>query len=116
MVQGFYAVTFRGAAAWGIGMVILHDGWITGADVGGVLIDGSYVDQGDQLAITVRSRIPPGVSLVQGVPGQPAWSSGEFSAVVPKQALDNGEPVLLNASAGPVNVIFRRVREILSRE
>jgi hypothetical protein len=111
-IEGFYAITFRGNDGWGIGMVIFRDGAITGADAGGVLYDGYYADRGEHLDLNARIRVPPGVGLVQGVAGQPAWSSYDFTAVVPKRALDSNEPVRMELPNGPVNVIFRRVRPI----
>lgn len=110
VIDGFYAITFRGTADWGMGMFILKAGKITGADIGGVIYDGSYVEHEEHVDVSVNARVPPGATLVQGVPAQSVWTTYDFSGALPKRALDTNEPVLLNLPPGPVNVIFKRVR------
>ena len=43
-MDGIYSVTFRGAVDWGIGMLVLRKGVVTGADAGGIYYDGHYRD------------------------------------------------------------------------
>src|SRR6476661_2868288 len=40
-MDGIYSVTFRGAVDWGVGMLLLLHGRIVGADVAGILFDGT---------------------------------------------------------------------------
>jgi hypothetical protein len=51
MMDGIYSITFRGATDWGLGMLVLRSGQLTGADVGGVLYDGRYHEQAGSLII-----------------------------------------------------------------
>lgn len=111
-MDGIYTITFRGAATWGAGMLVLQNGSVTGADTAGVLYDGQYADKGSYLAITMQMTVPPGVSLVQGTPTQPKAYTFSFTASVPKNAMESGEPVLMQLPQGPVNVIFRRLRAL----
>jgi len=53
-MDGIYAIRFRGAADWGLGMLVLQGGKITGVDAGGVQYDGVYSDIG--MASTSISR------------------------------------------------------------
>jgi hypothetical protein len=64
-MDGIYSVTFRGAVDWGVGMLLLRQGRIVGADVAGVLFDGTYRDINDALAVEVEMTVPPGATLVQ---------------------------------------------------
>jgi hypothetical protein len=112
MLDGIYSITFRGRADWGMGMIILQHGSITGADAMGALYDGSYIDSGANLEIRFTMTVPPGVALVQGTPAQPKAYSISTEATVPKTAFAEGHPVLLQLPPGPVNVIFRRLRQL----
>ena len=112
MLDGFYAITFRGAADWGMGMIIFHHGKLTGADAGGVVYDGEYQDRGAIIHVKVAMKVPPGVSLVQGLPPQTVPVTFEFEENVDRTAMDTSLPILLKLPPGPVNIIFKKVREL----
>lgn len=111
LFEGIYSITFRGAADWGMGMFILQGGKLTGADAAGVLYDGGYSEQDGQLVLDVTMRVPPGVGLVQGVPPQQKPYDVHFVARIPPEAIETQSPVLLSLPPGPVNVIFRWLRQ-----
>lgn len=112
MLDGIYAITFRGAADWGMGLLVLYKGTITGADVGGALYDGKYIDQGDTIQVDMVMKVPPGVTLVQGTAPRSTAYEVPFNVVIDKKAFENNQPVLVNLPPGPVNVIFKRLRTI----
>lgn len=111
-LDGIYLITFRGAADWGIGMLVLQNGVVTGADAAGVLYDGDYEAQGSLVNIELRLTVPAGVSLVQGTPVQPKTYTVPAKISVDRNAFDSQETVLLELPPGPVNVIFQRLRSL----
>lgn len=112
MIDGIYSVSFRGHADWGMGLLVLQQGIITGADQGGVLYDGRYVDRGANVEVAIQITVPAGARLVQGTAPQLKPYAFEFNAVLPKAILDTGAPVTLDMPPGPVNAIFRRLRSL----
>lgn len=111
-MDGIYIIRFRGAADWGLGMLLLQAGKITGADAGGVIYDGVYGDAGEYLQVNLAMAVPPGATLVQGTPPQPTAYTIPVCAKIPKSAIHSGQPVLLQLPPGPVNVIFQKLRDI----
>jgi hypothetical protein len=112
MLDGIYSITFRGRADWGLGVIILQHGLITGADAAGVLYDGSYLERDSNVEVKLTMTVPPGVTLVQGTAAQPKTYSISTEVTIPKTAIAEGRPTLLQLPPGPVNVIFRRLREL----
>ena len=111
-VDGIYSITFRGAADWGMGLLMLQKNAITGADVGGVTYDGTFEETDDSVIVNVQLTVPPGVTLVQGTLPRPEVTTFPFSATIPKRAIDTQEPVLVQMPIGPVNVIFTCLRSL----
>ena len=112
MFDGIYSMIFRGYADWGMGMLILQHGAITGADAMGALYDGSYEEHGSSLLVNLTLTVPPGVALVQGTPAQPEQYTIPIQTELSAKALLEGEIALLQLPPGPVNVIFRRLRAL----
>ena len=111
-IDGIYSITFRGAADWGMGLLLFQNHSITGADVGGVLYDGNFSETGENITADVNLKVPPGVTLVQGTVPSPKETEFSFSATIPKRAMSTQEPVLVMMPVGPVNVIFRCLRSL----
>ena len=111
-MEGIYSVTFRGAVEWGMGMLLLRAGSIIGADVAGVLFDGTYRTVDGKMAVNVVMTVPPGAVLVQGTLPRPQAYTVQFDSLVPLHALTDGTPVLLQMPPGPVNVIFKFLRAL----
>ena len=112
IMDGIYAITFRGAADWGTGMLVLKNGTVVGADVSGVLYDGTYSVLGENVVVKFIMTVPPGAALVQGVPARPESYKIPVDTVVPISSFENNNPVLLKLPPGPVNVIFKRLRAL----
>lgn len=111
-MNGIYSIAFRGQADWGLGLLVLQNGIITGADVGGVTYDGTYKDLGSALTVDLKITVPPGARLVQGTPPRPVPYDVKFKETLPKDVLSSGASVTLNMPPGPVNVIFRKLRDL----
>jgi hypothetical protein len=109
-MDGIYSITFRGASDWGMGMLLFRAGRLTGADFGGVLYDGTYHHANDMVTVTAELTVPPGSTLVQGIPARPVAYKVPFNVQVPRQSLLSGQPVLIHLPPGPVNVIFKFLR------
>jgi hypothetical protein len=111
-MDGIYALTFRGATGWGMGLLELRNGIAAGADALGATYDGTYRETDEDVTLDLNMTVPPGVSLVQGTPARPVQYSVPFSATIPKRAIDDHAPVLVELPPGPVNVIVRRLRAL----
>jgi hypothetical protein len=110
--DGFYSIHFRGAADWGIGMLALHNGKVTGVDVAGVTYDGSAAPtSGGNIGVNIVLNVPAGVALVQGVSKPQPWQL-PINVVVPEQNLGNGQPVAVATPVGPVQVVFKKLRDL----
>lgn len=112
MVDGFYRIVFTGAHGSGFGILVLRDGYVAGADVGGALYDGQYKlnESGDHLVIDVTMRAPAGIVPVQtGIPlAVPADVPMHMTIPV---NFGGGAPILIETPLGKVNVIFAAIRD-----
>lgn len=111
-VDGIYSITFRGAADWGMGLLVLQNNTITGADVAGGIYDGNFTETADAIEATISLTVPPGVMLVQGTVPSPEVQEIPFSASIPKEAIEKQAPVLIQMPVGPVNIIFKFLRPL----
>ncbi|MGC8536923.1 MAG: hypothetical protein ACP5QR_15570 [Rhizomicrobium sp.] len=113
MIDGFFRIAFTGTAGSGFGMLTFRSGIIAGADVAGMLYDGTYAENpstGD-LDIKVNMRAPAGVTPVQTGVALTADATFPISAKLPRVAMDNEAPILLQTPLGPVNLVLRKIRE-----
>jgi hypothetical protein len=112
MENGIYSITFRGAADWGMGLLVFLNGVVTGADSGGVTYDGRYTNEAGFTNAQITMTVPPGAVLVQGSRAQPTTYQVPFAARVPHESVRLGTPILLELPPGPVNVIFKKLRAL----
>lgn len=112
MFDGIYQITFRGAADWGMGILILKNGVVTGADVGGVLYDGNYMEKDRNLEVNLILTVPPGVTLVMGTQPQSKEYNFPFKLSLSEQDMKTKIPVLIQLPQGAVNVIFNCLRNL----
>lgn len=113
VIEGFYTIAFTGAKGSGLGNLVLMRGAIAGADVAGSTYDGTYQHNSltKTISITVTMNAPPGVAPVQtGVPLTTPMSL-KIDTNVPED-FANGRPILITTPLGPVNVAFRKVRDL----
>ena len=113
-LEGFYSLNFRGAASFGVGIVALHAGLVAGADIGGVLYDGTYNETDTNLVLDMELTVPPGASLAQGTAPRTLPYKVPFHVTIDKAAIETSRPVLVQMPPGPVNVIIKRLRGLAS--
>lgn len=111
-MDGIYSITFRGAVDWGIGMLVLRKGVVTGADTGGVYYDGHYRISNFAVEFNMTMTVPPGATLVQGTAARPNAYTISFKARISKTDIDESRTVTLDLPQGPVNAIFCKLREL----
>jgi hypothetical protein len=112
MLNGFYALYYTGRTGSGFGVIVLKDGIVTGADVSGGLFDGEYTIHEDRGVFegTIRMPVPPGISLVTGAAPSPNPYTQQIPISFPLD-LNQGKPVLVQTSTGPVNLILKKIRD-----
>jgi len=111
MLDGFYAVFYTGKVSSGFAMIVLRNGIVAGADVGGGLYDGKYTVNAAKQTVegTMRLTTPAGVSLVTGAPASQQVSTQEFPLSLPVEL--NEQTVQIQTPTGPVNLKFKRIRD-----
>jgi hypothetical protein len=112
MENGFYAIYYTGATGNGMGLLAAKDSVVTGADISGGLYDGSFQKNplSGQIDINIRMAFPPGTSLVTGAIAGAQPLVLQLTSPLPANFAD-GTPVGIQTPTGPVNVIFKKLRE-----
>ena len=110
MLGGFYAIFFTGSTGYGMGMLALKNGIVTGADAAGGLYDGTYAEFSQGAKAKIRMTFPPGASLVTGALAGTQALSFEIEVDLPPE-LNSELPVPIKTPTGTVNVIFRKLRD-----
>ena len=113
MVNGYYSIYFTGLAGTGFGILVLKGGIITGVDATGSTYDGQYQldDKQEALSGKVILKAPPGTKLVTGASAGSEPGMWEIPLNLPSD-LGSGEPLSIKTPTGPINVIFRKLREL----
>lgn len=109
-MEGFYAVYYTGVAGLGHAVLVINDGIVTGADVTGGEYDGTYAELDGGVSIEVVLTVPAGTTLVTGQT-LPAPYSQTIKAQLPA-SFGSGQPVLVQTPLGPVNAIFKKLRNL----
>ncbi|WP_347138846.1 hypothetical protein [Paracoccus sp. SSK6] len=108
-MQGFYALYYTGVAGFGHAVIVMKDGTIVGADATGGTYDGTYEAVGDNIDIRVDLTVPAGGTLVTGQSLAQSMTQS-ITATLPMH-FGNGQPVAVRTPMGPVNVIFKKLRD-----
>lgn len=113
MLDGFYSIFFTGVSGQGFGIIVLKDGILVGADSAGGSYNGHYaIENGKQFLIgEVVLKAPPGIQLVTGAATGSEPASWTIPLSLPAD-FGNGQPLPLKTSTGPINIIFRKLRDI----
>lgn len=111
-MNGIYAMYFTGVAGSGHAVFVMADGVVVGADAIGGVLDGTYknVNPG-MLNVSVTLRVPAGASLVTGVVAGREPLEQTITATLPEN-LGNGRSIGVETPTGPVNVVFKRLRDL----
>lgn len=109
-MQGFYALYYTGIAGFGHAVLVMKDGVITGADVTGGVYDGTYTVLDNGIDIKVDFVVPAGATLVTGQ----SLAESLKQSITANLSLHfaDGRPVSICTPMGPVNVIFKKLRDI----
>lgn len=112
MISGFYAIYYTGVGGSGIGVLAINNGIIVGADMVGGRYDGTYTQSAiaGNYDAKVRITIPPGSSLVTGALAGPQPLCMDVAMTLPEN-LGGEQPIRIETPTGPVNVIFRKLRD-----
>jgi hypothetical protein len=113
VIEGFYNIAFTGAKGSGFGNLVISRGTVVGADAAGSTYDGTYTHdpKTKTIKLNVTMSAPAGVSPVQtGVPLTAAMSL-PIETSIPED-FGSGKTILVNTPIGPVNVVFRKLREL----
>ena len=112
-MSGIYAVYYTGHDGSGFALFMMKDGLITGADAEGGVLDGTYKNIGDgKINISVTLVAPVGASLVTGAFVDEGFISQQITNGVIPDNFDNGSIIPLQTTTGPVNAVFKRLRDI----
>lgn len=113
MSQGLFVAYFTGATGNSLGLFLMKDGVIAGADVGGMKYDGQLSKTADGgWEGTVEIQVPAGGRLINGLTA----SSDEkllVSLNLPNQFHRGDSIVRIETPGGPINARFELIREML---
>lgn len=112
MIDGFYAVYYTGVTGSGIAVLVINNGTIVGADMAGGRYDGTYSESPTTGFYDAKIKItmPPGTALVTGVLAGPQPLIMEMAITLPAN-LGGEQPIRMETQTGPVNAIFRKLRD-----
>ena len=113
-MDGIYAMYYTGAAGSGHAVLTMKDGVIAGADAVGGLLDGTYEAAGDgKVDISVTLKSLPGTWLVTGkIVEKKDDLMQKIIATLPRN-FGRGNAIGIRTPTGPVNVIFKKLRDAL---
>ncbi len=107
MQDGFYTLTYVGAAGMGLGMVLLEAGRLRGFDLRGGKYDGTYTRDGDgTVDLSVRLTIIPGGELITGEVPPSSVLKLPITARLPAEAAD-GQTVVIMVGDRQVRASFQ---------
>jgi hypothetical protein len=112
-MEGFFQIAFTGTAGSGFGMLVLHKGIVVGTDVAGASYDGSYTENAftGELHFEITMNAPAGVTPVQtGIP-LATQISLPINASLLREDIGTEKPTLVQTPLGPVNVLFKKIRD-----
>ena len=111
MSDGMFEIAYQGRSGAGSGVLVLMSGRVFGSD-GGVLYDGTYQPSAagrDFLDVQLRCTVPPGVSLVTGVPEQKMTYAFDIAA---KFHSRSETQLKVDTPYGPVVATVRFLRDV----
>jgi hypothetical protein len=112
-MNGTYGFVYSGETGVGIGVFVIKDTVLTGADAGGGRYNGSVViDANTQKVEFVFDQfVPAGTFLVQGVSAQEIEHTRQNIRVSLPHNFDDGKAINLEIPPGHVNIMIKRISE-----
>jgi hypothetical protein len=114
MIDGFFRIAFTGNAGSGLGLLVLRDGNVAGADVAGATYDGTYTinQQTNDTAFEVNMFAPAGITPVQtGIPIASPMTL-PITGTLRREDIEMNKPIMVHSPLGPVNVLFTKIRDL----
>lgn len=110
-MDGIYVGYFTGTGGNGVGMFVLREGVLTGADAMGTLYDGKYLLTAEGYSFRARVKLQPNIRTVQGTnTGEDGFS---YDATFDLPRDPESQPFFaLTTPLGPVNVKLQKLRGI----
>jgi hypothetical protein len=109
-LNGFYAAYLSGKAAQGFAMLVFRNGKIVGAGAFGDVFDGHYEDAGEGiLSVTVLTKSPPNMALIQGGTTGPDGETNELTFKLPCN-FSSQDHLRIETHRGPINVKLVKLR------
>lgn len=109
MIDGFYVAYFNAEFGTSLGMFVITDGIILGADIGGAMYKGKLTSSADgkhvQGTVNVSSK-SPGTTITGAQSDFPINYDTSFKLQLPIEDQDYHR---IETIAGPVNVRFEKV-------
>ena len=112
-MNGIYVIYFAGIMGTGQAMFVLKDNDIAGTDSNGSTLDGTLTPCGSgMLKMDMNLGIAAGGTLVTGfINSSNNKIVHNITKTIPEN-FANGQMITIDIPDGPVNVIFRRLRDI----
>ncbi|HEX2218862.1 MAG TPA: hypothetical protein VHG35_08660 [Gemmatimonadales bacterium] len=110
-MDGIYQVDYAGAAGTGMALLVFLNGVISGATVGGAVLDGTYsATGGGTISCQVTMRVPAGLSLVTGTPPSSQPTNYPFGMNLPQQF--DGHVAIATFQFGSLELAFKKLRDL----
>jgi hypothetical protein len=109
--DGTYGFVYSGAIGVGIGVFVIKNSMLNGADLAGGRYRGSVTDdpQTKGLRVVFDMFVPAGTFLVQNAsPQELSYTKKDISVLFP-QGFDNGEPTKIYVPPGYVTLMINRI-------
>lgn len=110
-MNGIYVGYLTGTAGTSVIMLVILNGTISGADVGGLRYDGTIQETPQGFSGNLVYQIPPGASLITG-----AYPSSKSERIPLTLSLPNpfwdGRTVRVETPLGPINAKFEKLRDL----
>ena len=112
MPKKIYTAYLTGIAGNSVGIFLIGDGIIVGADIGGLTYDGNFsVSSDGSLEGVVQFSVPAGGQLISGL--KATEDQTITTPVKLPRGFDDGRAVTrIDTPAGPVNARFDFIREV----
>lgn len=113
-MEGIYAMYYTGKDRASHAVFILKDGFVSGADAMGGVLDGIYaVTEDGEIEVSAMLKYVSGTWLATG--GTVEEKDGlvqEITARLPRN-FGNGNSIGIQNSTGSINAIFKKLRDVL---
>jgi len=111
-MNGIYAIYFTGYGGSSLGILSLKDGIITGADVANGIYDGEYKYDRKHSCINgnIKVTVPQGTVFVTGLIATPPNQIINIPFSLP-QDFGAEKPIEIQTPIGPINIIFKKLRD-----